>query len=341
MFLFTFVALIASADESLQILSDKTFEAKVINHPPNEVWAVMFMTDDTNETREEMTQFRNASEISAGMVHYGVLNVRLAPKVAEVLELKTFPCVRIFFGDKKVVGLKGSVKPGKLLKETNKYVEDFSQNVTESWAEEFYAQPSAILFTNSTSTSPLWKGVSSYFAKKSIRVGICRDESLLKKFGVESVPSIVFYNGTHTEKYSGQLKFKAVRQAIEKFFEKRFNENTNLYADDEMLMPDQFNDICIGGKQLCILAAMKSPPEGMAILMKESSRRKVRCFSGVVGLPFKFMEKGGIWIYNPRRDGFIHVKEGNDLLPTMDRIIDGTAKWTKRSVYESGNGDDL
>lgn len=340
MFFFTFLSLLSAAEESLQFLSDKTFEAKVINHPPNEVWIVLFMTDETNETRAALAQFRNASETSGGMVHYGVLNVRFAPSVAEALKLTSYPSVRIFHGESKMVPIKGVVKPGKLLKETNKFLQDFSQTVTESWKEEFFAQPSAVLFTNSPNATLLWKGISSFFARKPIRVGICRDAELIKSFNIQNVPSIMFYNGTHTQLYEGKLAFKPIRDAIETFFYKRFHEET-VVGDDEMLMPDQFNEICIGGKQLCVLAAMKSPPEGMSVLMKEGARRKVRCFSGVVGLPFKFMERGGVWIYNPRRDGFIHIKDGKDLLQTMDRVIDGTAQWTKRSVFESEKGAEL
>ncbi|OHT03421.1 hypothetical protein TRFO_06646 [Tritrichomonas foetus] len=339
MFLFTLFSLLFAAEESLQILSDKTFDAKVINHPANEVWIVMFMVDDANETREAMAQFRNASDISAGMVHFGVLNVRFAPKVAESLELKAYPCFRIFHGSKTQI-FKGAAKSGRFLKETMKLVPDVSQNVTKEWADEFYAQPSAILFTKSATTSPLWKGISSYFAKKSVRIGICKDESLFQTFGVKEAPAIVFYNGTNTQVYDGEIKFRAVRDAIEKFFEKRFNQESQTFSDDEMLMPDQFSEVCIGGKHLCVLAATKTPPEGMAALMK-GSKRKVRCFSGVVGLPFKFMERGGTWIYNPRRDGFIHVKEGEDLLTAMDRVIDGSASWTKRTVFEAPGNEEL
>ncbi|OHS97927.1 hypothetical protein TRFO_35767 [Tritrichomonas foetus] len=323
----------------MQILSDKTFEASVINHPTNEVWIVMFVSDESNETRDLMNNFRNASDVSAGMVHYGVLDVRRAPKVTQQFEMNSFPCFRIFTADKVLIYNPKSTKPAAFLKATTKFVPDLALNVTESWADDFLGQPAAILFTKSKTTL-LWTGISAFFAKKSIRIGICHDESLFSKFKVEQAPAIVFFNGTHREVYSGTMKFKNVREAIEVFFAKRFVEQTFDVPSDEMLMPDQFKEMCIGGKQICVLAATKTPPEGMAVLLKDSARRKLRCFAGVVNLPYKFMEKGGTWIYNPRRDGFIHVTDGANLLPTMDRIIDGTAKWTKRSVYEAGKETD-
>ena len=323
----------------MQILSDKTFEASVVNHPSNEVWIILFTAEDNDKTRDLMSNFKNASDQSAGMVRYGVLDIRRAPQIAQKFELSSFPCFRIFAGDDVISYTPKSTKPAAFQKETTKYIPDLSQNVTEDWMDNFLAQPAAILFTDSKITL-LWKGVSAFFGKKSLRIGICQDAELAKKFKIEEFPSIVFYNGTDTEVYKGKMKFKNVRAAIEKFFAKRFEAPKIDVPSDEMLMPDQFKDICIGGKQICVLAASKSPPEGMSVLMKESARRKIICFAGAVNLPYKFMERGGVWIYNPRRDGFIHVKEDGDLLGTMDKIIDGTGKWIKRSVFESGNDSD-
>ena len=67
MIIVSLIALALSAEANLQILSDKTFVSQVINRPVNEVWFVMFVTDEANETRLALQEFRNASEISSGI----------------------------------------------------------------------------------------------------------------------------------------------------------------------------------------------------------------------------------------------------------------------------------
>ena len=338
MIIVSLIALALSAEANLQILSDKTFISQVINRPVNEVWFVMFVTDEANETRLALQEFRNASEISSGMVKFAMLNVRRAPQIASQLELKSFPCWRIFHRD-GAAEMKGKPIATNFLKVCLKFVKDFSENVTTEWKNEFTGKPSAILFTDKDKT-PLWAGISSYFAKKDVRIGTCKDEAVIKAFGVTELPKIVFFNGTAQEEYKGQFKFRFVKAAIEEWFKNRFVETEATLDEQEMMMPDQFVPQCIGGKQLCVLAATRSPPEGMDVLLKSGhGRRKIKCFAGVVNLPYKFMEAGGVWIYNPRRDGFIHVTEGQNLMETMDRVIDGSAKWTRRSEYEAGNAE--
>ena len=335
MFIVSLLCLSFASEANLQILSDKTFISQVLNHPVNEVWFVMFVTDEANETRAALQEFRNASEISSGMVKFAMLNVRRAPQIASQLELKTFPCWRVFHGD-GISEMKGQARANNFLKVCLRFVKDFSENVTTEWQTEFTGKPSAILFTDKERT-PLWSGISSYFAKKDVRIGTCRDESVIKAFGITELPKIVFFNGTAREEYKGEFKFRFVKAAIEEWFKNRFVEAEASIDDDEMMMPDQFIPQCIGGKHLCVLAATRSPPEGMEVLTKSGhGRRKIRCFAGVVNLPYKFMEAGGVWIYNPRRDGFIHVADGKNLMAVMDRVIDGSAKWTKRAEYEAG-----
>ena len=335
--LLSLLSVALSAEANLQILSDKTFVSQVLHHPPNEIWLVMFVA---GETGQEFDEFRNASEISSGLVKFAMLDVRRAPQVAAQLELRTLPAWRIFHGQ-SVSKFEGAATAKNFLKICVRLVEDFSENVTEAWKTEFTGRPSAILFTKDARTA-FWSGISSFFAKKDVRIGTCRDENVAKAFGVSEFPKIVFFNGTARSEYGGELKFRAVKAAIEQWFRNRLERVEEADDGEDMMMPDQFVPQCVGGKHICVLAAMKTPPEGMDVLVKSGNgRRKIKCFAGVVNLPYKFMEAGGVWIYNPRRDGFIHVKDTAQLLPTMDRVIDGSMKWTKRAEYESEQNSEL
>ena len=65
----------------------------------------------------------------------------------------------------------------------------------------------------------------------------------------------------------------------------------------------------------------------MYLLHKENKRNKMLFFADIQNLPFKFM-----YLF---KDSFIHIDNSTDLLPTIDRIFDGSAKWVKRIALEN------
>jgi hypothetical protein len=75
----------------------------------------------------------------------------------------------------------------------------------------------------------------------------------------------------------------------------------------------------------------KKPHEELQRLAKLYAKYKMKWFVGNENLPYEFMkEKGGIWIYNARRDGFYHIPEVENLATGLDHVLDGGAKWTSR-----------
>ena len=332
LFVFQLFVLLECAENKVVQLTDKTFEAEVLKHKPNEVWFVMFMTDDDNQTVKAMNMFKNASIKADGLVKFGVLNIRRAPKPVQMYEIRNFPSFRIFYQDKNVA-YTGPLKVSYLIKNGVKHIPDLSENVTESWKDEFFSHPAAIYFTRKNKTTPLWNGISAHFYKSHVKIGTCRNESLFKLFGVEKTPAVVFFNGTNRQEYNGAVKFENLSAAISKFFAKRFEQHAEADSN-EIFLPDQFMDYCIGSNHLCVLSISSSLPNEFSLLRKENKRHKMLFFAGVKNLPFKFMSSG-YWIYHPRKDSFIHIDNSTDLLPTIDRIFDGSAKWVKRIALEN------
>lgn len=331
-FIFHLFALLECAESKVIQLTDKTFEAEVLKHKPNEVWFVMFMTDDDNQTVKATKLFNNASIKADGLVKFGILNIRRAPKPVQMYELRNFPSFRIFYEDKNVA-YTGPLKVSYLIKNGIKYIPDLSENVTANWKDNFYSHPAVIYFTNKDKKRPLWNGIAAHFYKKQVKIGTCRNESLFKLFGVEKTPAVVFFNGTNRQEYKDDIKFDKLTAAISKFFTKQFEPRVLEVDSNEVLLPEQFVDYCIGGKQICVLSVSSSLPHEVSILRKENKRHKMLFFAGLQKLPFKFISNGH-WIYHPRKDSFIHVENSSELLSAIDRIFDGSAKWTKRIVLE-------
>ncbi|OHS96888.1 Thioredoxin family protein [Tritrichomonas foetus] len=336
--LFTFFLAFVSSEEFLHTLTSSTFKKLVDGRKKNDVWFVMFSGPDCPACKQAKPIFRNASKVSGGMVKFGYIDANRAPDLSQKYDIRAIPYFRIFYNNGETE-YNGDRKVKSFLSASANYLQDFSIKIDENWKETCLMKPGAILFTDKEKTPPLWRGISSYFYGKSIRVGISKsDQKMNDFFGIEKVPEVLFLNGTHDKhiKITSHVNFTSLRLQIEEFFGKRLSNDSGATEDDEnkeFTTPDRFNDVCLGGRQNCILVVAKKPTEKLTKIIKMNQRHKFKWFVGDRNLPYPFMGKGGVWVYNPRRDGFIHVESVQELPATIDHVLDGAARWTKRSVF--------
>jgi thioredoxin-related protein len=264
------------------------------------------------------------------MIRFGLLDIERAQEVATEYGVLAIPQFRIFSsqGDIEYVGKR---KEKNFLNHAASFIEDLSQQVEASWVDSMLARPSAVLFTDKPKTPPIWSGISTYFYGKSIRIGIARDPEILTLFNVSSTPTILFMNGTGSLQYEGKVEFNSLKAGIEKYFERRLQAETET-PDSDFLSPATFSGRCLGGRSNCILYVAEKPGEVFERLAKRFAKRKMFWFVGAEDLPFQFMKKGGVWIYNPRKDGFLHVETVEKMDEVMDRVLDGGAKWIGRAT---------
>jgi thiol-disulfide isomerase/thioredoxin len=291
----------------------------------------MFSGPNCPACKEAYPRFLNASKVAEGMIHFGVIDIERATNVAQDYEVHAIPQFRIFHsqGDTEYVGKR---KERDFINHAAGFIEDLSQQAERSWLDSMLARPSAILFTDKPKTPPMWAGISTYFHSKSIRIGISHeDPEMMSLYKVTKAPAILFMNGTNSKIYKGQIAFGPLKKSIEQYFAKRLKIDGEETSQDDFLVPAEFEGKCLGGRHVCILSVAAQPHEELDKLAKSLSRHKILWFVGVNRLPFQFMEQGGVWIYNPRRDGFLHVGAIEELPTVLDRVLDGAAKWTPRA----------
>lgn len=318
-------------------LTDKSFERLVKGRPNNEVWIVMFGNAEDKDCKKMKVIFRKAADTSYGMVKFGFIDGHRFPDLREEYGVDSLPGFRIFHADGDIE-YTGPHKATDFLKGAMVYLKNNYQEITGDWNDNGRFVPAAMLFTDQPKAPGYWTGISSFFVKKPFRIGFSSDVQLAKAFGAKSFPTIIFADGTEKQVYKGAYNFRDLRTSIEKFFEKRVKQaNEEDAKADAFFMPDQFATKCYGGKTMCVLVAAPTPPESMFRAQKilEMTRHKVWWFVGNAGLPEKFMERGGAWIYNPRRDGFLHI-EDLELIPEgIERIIDGSVRWQKKAALNA------
>jgi hypothetical protein len=270
------------------------------------------------------------------MVRFGVLDTSRSPELANEFDIRAVPAFRIFHsrGDADFVGKR---KERDFINEATSYLEDLSSPIERSWLDSMLARPSAMLFTDKPKTPPMWAGISTCFHGKSIRIGTSKEDPDMRKlFNITRIPSVLFMNGTGSKLYKGRIDFKSLKSAIEKYFERRLKLDNEETIDSDFLVPADFEGHCLGGRHLCVVYVGTSPHHTLQALATRCARHKMKWFVGVKNLPYRFMEKGGVWIYNPRRDGFLHVPEIGRLPEVVDIVLDGGAKWEPRASFAEG-----
>lgn len=313
-------------------LTEQTFNRQVVNRPKHQVWIVMFYLNNDAAGKNPAGKFINASVNADGAVKFGVLDIGKYPSFRDKYNIKQTPSFRIYHpgGDVEYTGKRDSKG---FLNTAINYIQDISQNVEETWIDSFLQSPSAIFFTDDVKIKSIWSSISTYFHGKSVRIGVCRDHELAEKLGVTEFPSIHFFNGTHHDEYDGKISFPAIKDAIEKFFAKKL-ENV-VINPMSVLLPSQFADQCYGGKTTCVLAVMSTATPEFVAIQKLYAQHKIKWFVGKAELPHSFMKtQKGVWIYNPRKDAYIHVENVEELQPALDRVMDGMGKWKKASEFQ-------
>jgi thiol-disulfide isomerase/thioredoxin len=317
-------------DQTPVQLTTSTFRRLVQGRKSHEVWLVMFAGPNCPACQEAYPHFSNASNIAAGMIRFGIVDIQRSQEVANEYDVRTLPTFRIFYsrGDTEFVGKR---KEREFMNQAASFLDDLSQPVERSWLDSMLARPSAILFTEKPKTPPIWAGVAAFFYGKLVRIGISKeDPEMMKLFNITNTPKIVFMNGTGRKIYDGKIAFRNLKNAIESYFEKRLKSGSDEAIEADFLTPGDFEPKCLGGRQNCIIYIGTNPHPTLQQLAKRHASRRMRWFVGVHELPYPFMNPGEVWIYNPRRDGFVKVDDIAELSNAIDLMLDGTAKWTSR-----------
>lgn len=223
----------------------------------------------------------------------------------------------------------------------------------------------AILFSNKPLTPPIWAGVSCAFANntKGIRIGFCNDQNISIKFGINAFPTILLINGKNRYVYNGKNRFQLIRKSIIDFFEgvledtvKTAKKSTKPAAPailmNNLTSIDTFNAECKGKGRFCVVQAGGS---NIANTVFDEASKKYKhdhfmfflCPSGTC--PFDFVSNSPlneakdpkVWIFHHKRDAAIIVDDMSVLGSTLDRVIDGGARFLPLDKLKEQEGKEL
>lgn len=309
-------------------LTKSSFKRFVEKRPRDEVWVVMFHTSSNFNSKKIYPKFLNASKLAGGMFRFGVIDTKKEPLLTRQFMPKEIPTILVFSANGQSEYI-GTGEPDDIIAFAAQYLNDQSVVIDASWLTEA-KKARAILFTQKQETPMLWVGISHVFHKKPVSVGICRDETLAKSFGVTEFPTILFVNSTCKYKYVGAIEFTGVARDLSKFIDKTLKTDDNSAAD-EIYPASEFEEKCLGGTRICVIDTNEND-ESFNEIHKRFRKAKFLWFRGP-GLEWDFVKENEIWIYNPKLDSLIQVSHHTLLADVLKNIDTATSEWRNRKDF--------
>ena len=317
---------------TIAFLNDRTFEKSIVHRRQNEVWVVCF-TGSTTDKSEPVQMFTNASKLSDGMISFAIIDVSRFPAPGTANNVERVPDICMFHSGGVLHYAPSSAKD--LLKKALTLLPDHLQVADLSWRDDLRANPSAIFFTDKEKVPVVWRAISSHYYGQRLRIGWTNDTDLSFPFGVKNLPAIFMSNGTVTRFYKGKVKFGALTNAIDSFFQKGASE-TEATTYDGFAPMKEFRGLCVGQKRPCVIVKAEGAESHLEKLKKDYAKLKMNWLVGTTNLPYEFMKaKEGVWIYHPRKDAFAYAKDTDELELLLEKMENGAIRWTDKQKLMS------
>jgi hypothetical protein len=116
---------------------------------------------------------------------------------------------------------------------------------------------------------------------------------------------------------TGRPRYDSLQKWIDTFFAKRFGA-VNATG---FLIPKQFEDVCFGGRLLCVIVKENTVTPEIEPLRKSFAKRGFAWLVGIPNMPYSFMEKQSrAWIYDPRKDAFAAAETVDGLRELLEAV---------------------
>lgn len=214
--------------EHVQELTVANFDSLVID--TTETWLVKFYAPWCGHCKSSAPAFSKAAKKLDGVAKLGVVNCDDHSSLAQRFGVQGFPTVKVFKGEGQKARRPGDYNAERSTKafvDHVKYVmPSFVARVKPSGTDAFFKDelrlPHVLLFTDKTSTSPLYKGMSASF-KGRVAFGEVRKSDaadLVKKYSVSTYPTLISFKAGESEAESAQPFVGTMDPtSLKKFFE--------------------------------------------------------------------------------------------------------------------------
>ena len=303
------------------------FRDNVIKRDGSSIWAILFIgnvKDVHNACKKALNEFSKASETKHNITNFCIVNLTEEPFLQRYLGISAIPMIRIYFsGGSEDYRQKISAKKIQefIIDKIPNHVRLFSK----SWIKE--TVPSVVLFTEQTKIPSLWSFLSLDYEGKDIRFGICNQFHIHRQLSITMLPTVIFYNQSKEIHYHGTMNKEELTKAINSFLDGTLTSDDE-FDDEGFYNMVDFKEQC-NDREFCVLYTGNNLSKEYKKIRLINKKQGIKFFYGKENYPFSQMKDNNYYIWNPRRKGFIVVSNIEELDSSIDRVINGAARWVK------------
>ncbi|KAK8875896.1 hypothetical protein M9Y10_006072 [Tritrichomonas musculus] len=330
-------------------LTDDNFPTIIDKRSPGSVYFVMFHGDHCPACRMTYPALTTAAKKSAELVNFCHVDCSRNPKLAERFRIMSIPTFIIFNNGKPFV-YNGQRTPHDFIVAATKYIPDKTEKVNSTNIGDF--TQGVIMFDDKKKVPALWRAISTNLTQRGIRIGYSTDKDLISEFESEESRFIAYVDKDgKREELPLSSKYSDVYATIAEKFgitpnptpEPKSNSNSKSSGRSGSNQPTEiknfksiteFNVICKGTSRICIVEMEKEPSEQYLAIRKKFQKARFSfnyCSNSEI---FGDMQKG-LYIFHPKKDMCIFCENYDQLSENLERILDGSAKWTKMNKIPS------
>ncbi|OHS96706.1 Thioredoxin family protein [Tritrichomonas foetus] len=319
-------------------ITSSNFQHEIEERNNRTVYFVMFHGQNCPACQMAYPEFRDAANEANGMIKFGHVDTNYEQELAFQFRIYAIPAFFVFYPG-GVARYERERYSRTMLNVVSRYIPNYAETVDESWLEEKTEDKrQAILFSNKNEVPPIWAGISSTFFDRTpkIRIGFCNNDTITKKFGVSKVPTIVFINGENMTVYNDKIRFGSLKSALvrslistddQKSPENEENDQKTSETVGKLNTRTEFDEICQGKGIYCVLQkGEKATAEFQEVAEAKSNNKRLQFFTCGEKCQIDGFESG-IMIFHNKRFEAIRIDDIKSLATTLDRVIDGGARF--------------
>jgi thioredoxin-like negative regulator of GroEL len=283
----------------------------------------MFSAENCTACKFVTPIFHKAAAGADGIVNFGLVRTDIDSGLSLRFQIRILPTFMIVHRSGRI-DYKGPRNDRAMLNAAARLIPDKAAPVTLDWATD--GRESVILFTDKTTTPPIWAAIACAFHGK-VRVGISADPEMMDAFKVDKVPTILFVNKTHSFTYSGRNSFLYMKQYIEDFLSGHYEEPFHFNAD--FFLPDEYDQEARNFSGYIIMETSADLDPRVKAAKQKFKNNRLKFFYGDQDLPLPFMQPRKVYIVQPQKEQAIVIDSPADLAASIATVFDGTAEWKK------------
>ena len=300
----------------IQQITKPSFNKLINKRDPKTVWIVLFYSPSNYESEKAYPKFVDVSKEAGGLFKFGVVDTKTQSILCRSLKIKNIPVVRIYH-HKGFSDYHGKLNPSELISAAGEYIQSNIKELNLS------KKAFTVLFTEN-SEPLIWRAISQRFKN----VFISSNRTIAADFGINDFPGIVFVNRTTRFVYDDEMEFSAIERDYSLFRQGKLKAKDAI--PKEILPSTMIADTCVSGEAICIINTDPELNDDYKEIKRLYAGLPYKWFYGYDGVPFDFMKKNEIWIFNPKVDGFYNVDLISSLGTVLERVYEAKIEWKRK-----------